>query len=311
MTGAEIRARCAMAELPDAPDDARAPEWVELLPGGRIIGRDGRTFVLDDPQGVVRASIKPGAELPIDYEHQSDDPDRRTGGPSPAAGWITELEIRDGAIWGRVNWTDKAANMIGAREYRYLSPVLGRRPAGRVTRLLGAGLVHRPNLELQALASQEEPMADTYRAAVPAPVAEALALNPDTATAEDIVAAINALATPDPAKYMPMQAVKELLYEHSQTKAALGQDRAEAKVREAMDAGYITPGMRDWAMSLCAQDPESFDAFLASALPAYAHLDRKLAVNGRGLADMPAARHSPEALEIARNLGIDPDKLAP
>lgn len=33
--------------------------------------------------------------------------------------------MRDGAIWGRVEWTERAAAAIRAREYRFLSPSFG------------------------------------------------------------------------------------------------------------------------------------------------------------------------------------------
>ena len=40
----------------------------------------------------------------------------------PAAGWITAMEMRDGVIWAKVDWTGRAAVMIAAREYRFISP---------------------------------------------------------------------------------------------------------------------------------------------------------------------------------------------
>ncbi|WP_340214117.1 phage protease, partial [Dinoroseobacter shibae] len=33
-----------------------------------------------------------GIDLPIDHEHQGDDPARQKNGPVPAAGWIKGLE---------------------------------------------------------------------------------------------------------------------------------------------------------------------------------------------------------------------------
>lgn len=139
-----------------------------------------------------------------------------------------------------------------------------------------------------------------------APVAEVLGLNAE-ATAAEILAEIARRETPDPARYMPMDAVRELLQAHGETTAALSQDRVKARVDDAMTAGYITPGMRDWAMSLCSQDPESFDAFLQSAMPTYAHLSQPQARRGATASD--AFGHSAEALEIAQNIGVDPARL--
>src|ERR1700682_3111858 len=80
----------------------------------------------------------------------------REGRPAPAAGWIRELQVRAGALWGRVEWTVRAADSIVAREYRYVSPVFQFDPAtGSVTRLLRAGLTNNPNLHLTAIAAAE------------------------------------------------------------------------------------------------------------------------------------------------------------
>lgn len=106
--------------LPAGPSDKGAPEWVHLLPTGFMKGRDGRSYDLADPGGLILAFQANGIDLPVDFEHQNDKPEARLKGPVPAAGWIKELQIREGGIWGRVEWTASAAEMIGAREYRYL-----------------------------------------------------------------------------------------------------------------------------------------------------------------------------------------------
>ncbi len=133
------------------------PEWVHLLPVGVFEGRDGRgPYRLDDPRGVIAATTahQKGVPLPIDYDHQllySQD----NGKPAPAAGWITEMEVRDDGIWGRVEWTEAAAAHLAAREYRFLSPVYRYlKHNGTVTRIECAALTNIPNLELTALASR-------------------------------------------------------------------------------------------------------------------------------------------------------------
>jgi phage I-like protein len=133
------------------------PEWVHLLPLGEIACRDGRgPYRLDDPQGVIAATTahQKGVPLPIDYDHQLLYSEKN-GKPAPAAGWITDLEVREGGIWGRVEWTEAAAAHLAAREYRYLSPVYRYlKHDGTVTRIECAALTNIPNLELTALASQ-------------------------------------------------------------------------------------------------------------------------------------------------------------
>ena len=101
-----------------------APEWVHLFPDGKMTGRDGRSFDLVDPAAVVLAFQSAGIDLVVDYEHANDRPEIKTGGPVPAAGWIKELKADATGLWGRVEWTVTAAELISNREYRYLSPAM-------------------------------------------------------------------------------------------------------------------------------------------------------------------------------------------
>ncbi len=71
-----------------------APDWVHLLPAGRMKARDGRVFDLADAQVLVHAFAEGGVDLPIDHEHQNDKPEARWNGPVRAAGWIKALEQR-------------------------------------------------------------------------------------------------------------------------------------------------------------------------------------------------------------------------
>ncbi len=65
-------------------------------------------------------------EVPIDYDHAIETA-AGSGAPVPAAGWIKSLDDApdaNGILWGTVQWTAKAAGMIQAGEYKYISPVL-------------------------------------------------------------------------------------------------------------------------------------------------------------------------------------------
>lgn len=133
-----------------------APQWVQLLPAGTFTGLDGAgPYHNDDPQAVIAATLDAasGVDLPIDYDHQLLWA-RENGQPALAAGWFKDFEVREGSVWGRVDWTQAAAARIAAREYRYLSPVFLFDPAGRIIRVEHAGLTNVPNLEMQALASR-------------------------------------------------------------------------------------------------------------------------------------------------------------
>ncbi len=184
------------AVLPTEGSDGAS--WIMLLPLGRFSGRDGRgPYDAGDKMhldGVVKATLqRAGAtEIVVDYDHQTMyGAVPGVGGRAPAAGWIKEFEIRDDGLWGRVEWTDAAAQAIRAGEYRYISPVYLHTQSGKVTRLISAALTNVPNLDLAAVAAradlttQDEPMDKI-----------ALALGLAQGAGEDaILTAINAVLT--------------------------------------------------------------------------------------------------------------------
>lgn len=244
----ELAATCHGQKL--APVNP-APEVVHLVPAGVAHARDGRRFHLEDAQAVIKASFR-GSDLPIDYEHQNDDPARFRNGPAPAAGWITDLFEKANGVWGRVAWTPRAREMIAAREYRYLSPVIGHAKDGTVLRLKGAGLVHDPALELTALSHrQETPMSDLSRIAAPLDLDEG-------ADADTILTAL-ARQEPDPEKFVPIAAVRDLLKDRGEIVAAMSRREAEGRAQAALHDGRISPGMLEWATALCPKNSEAFE----------------------------------------------------
>lgn len=308
----------------DVTKEGAVPDWVHLLPvGPDVRGADGRAWVLPDTAAVIARSMT-GVDLPIDYEHQNDDKAERVGnGPVPAAGWVKELAAREDGVWGRVEWTARARDLILAKEYRYLSPVFTFDKATQsIHAIKGAGLVHNPNLRLVALASVQGdegqngldrpsrslPDGAAEKALLMA-FAEAVGL-PAEATEEEVLQAVRDLK--DPAKYMPAEPVKALLRERAEGLATLAEERAQAKVDDAIERAFISPGMRDWALGLCRSDPASFDRFVASTPNMFAGIrklqisdERVLAQNAGG-----AGRETDRATaEIAANLGISTDKL--
>jgi len=92
----------------------------------------------------------------IDYEHASEFPELAQGGPIPAAGWLTAVDDAPdaaGILWGTAKFTARAAAMIAAEEYRFISPVINYGARDKHTgeaqgaTLESAALTNRPFLE--------------------------------------------------------------------------------------------------------------------------------------------------------------------
>ena len=105
---------CAIDLAPGAP---AGDGWIKLMPVGNIVARDGRKWRLADAAAVVARSLDYalGGDLPIDYDHQIDHA-KANGQPAPAAGWMREISARADGIWARVEWTDRARQMLAERE---------------------------------------------------------------------------------------------------------------------------------------------------------------------------------------------------
>jgi phage I-like protein len=268
------------------------PDWIQLIPAGSFQGRDGRgPYLLDNPVAVIAATmaLRMRAGIPIDYDHATDfaAPDGR---PAPAAGWITEFAVRNGAIWGRVEWTARAAAAICAHEYRYISPVFQYAPTdGTVTRLLRAGLTNNPNLYLTAIsaAGDEEGNMEEFLDQL----RETLGL-PQDASPDDILNRISEVVaarshagndagangdgaidvshraggsdrSPDPARYVAVADFQKALTELNSLKAQRSLERAERAVDDAIRSGKLVPAQREWAVAYCAADPKGFGSFTA------------------------------------------------
>lgn len=288
-----------------AASKSGAPEWVQLFPAGsELKARDGRRWIAD-PDAVVTAFASNRGPLAIDYEHGQDHLAAK-GLEAPAAGWIVQLENRGGAVWGRVEWTDKAAAMVAAREYRFLSPAFNYLKNGKITRLIGAGLVNRPAFEMTALSreainQEKEDMKaiakalgldeDADEKAVLAAIAardsertallKELKLDPKKAVQKDALAAIASLqgevetataALKNAPAETDVAALQQSLTDTKTALAALQQKDADRDIdialEEATSAGKITPASRDTYRAMCQADGglERFKA-LAATLP--------------------------------------------
>ncbi len=275
-------ARCV--ELPPPSSGGGAPEWVELLPAGpEVEGRDGRNWRFDDAAAVAAASMDGSKELPIDWEH-STELKAPQGEPAPAAGWITALEARNGALWGKVEWTERGREAVASREYRYLSPVfLFEKSSDRILQLMSAGLTNSPNLRMSALNQRGQGVTMDIKK-----ILAALGLAED-ATEDQAVTAINTLKserdsatekaknagdTPSLEKFVPRADYDAACERATNAEAKLAEgetkaleDEIEDEIAKALEAGKITPATADYHREQCRQvgGLERFKKFVESA----------------------------------------------
>jgi phage I-like protein len=274
---------CRMALNYEMPQDGSAPEWIELLPAGQVItGRDGRTWINDQPETVLAAFAAEGKDIPIDWEHSSE-LKAREGEEAPAAAWIKQMEIRDGgSIWGRIEWTVRGAASVSSKEYRYLSPVFAFDiQSRRIMRITSCGLTNQPNLYLDALnrvqTKEESPMDLAQLLAalgLPATTTFAEALNHITKVKGDLATALNAAQSPPLDRFVPRTD-----YDTALNRATIAETKVKAiedkiletaintEIDTALKAGKITPATKDYHIASCRMDGglERFKAFVAAA----------------------------------------------
>lgn len=281
-------------QLPEKPGSAG--QWVHLLTLGINKARDNRTFIVSDPHAVVRASLAHRTEIAVDYEHQTE-LSEKNGKPAPAAGWIKQFSIRASGIWALVEWTEKAKQMLSAREYRFISPTINVDAERTVRLIAGAGLTNRPALVLTALA-KEKTMTDLDR------IAEVLNLSAGS-TVDDILGAIKALQIVDLKEHVPADQVRQMLATFTQERAKDQELRATLAVDSAMASGKIAPVLRDWALTYCLKDQAGFESMVAK-MPVLMPLGEEKAFSQEQLRSASSVATTQADDAVARQLGLDP-----
>lgn len=275
--------KVALNTLEISPGTGLVPEWVKLLPAGPVIGRDGRSWDNSKPTGIVLNFQKLGRDLPVDIEHSSE-LKAPQGEPAPAVGWIRELMVENGEIWGRAEWNSEGKTLVGERAYRYLSPVIIYEPSsGKIAGVVSVGLTNQPNLMLPALNQQQGGDAPKEEAMLKKILA-ALALA-DTATEEEAMAKIkelkgevskaaNRAENPSLEKFVPRGDYDAALGRATNAEgqlAAIKTEQLETAVNSAIDQalkeGKITPATADYHRAQCRQEGglERFTAYCTAA----------------------------------------------
>lgn len=275
-----------------------APEWIEVIPAGQVItGRDGRSWNNSNPEATVQAFYANQADIPIDIEHATE-LKAPQGEPAPAYGWIKDLEVRNGALWARVEWTEAGRNLVTSKQYRYISPVfLFAKDNMEIVRITSVGLTNNHNLFLTALNQAQTQSEDTMDLKK---LAKALGL-PEDSSFEEVLAAANRMKSdhqtalnqaqnPSLEKFVPRADFSQMEQRALNAEKALADNQAKAlntqvdlAIQAALDGGKISPATVDYHKAACQQEGglERFKQFVESApvIAADSNLDNTSAEN--------------------------------
>lgn len=294
LNAAELPEGCEVVALNfELPGTGGAPEWIELIPAGpMVVGRDGRSFLNDDPERILAAFAADGRDLPLDWEHATE-LRAPNGLPAPAAAWGKELALRDGAIWGRFEYTERGLASVASREYRYVSPVfVYEKISQRIVRLTSVGLTNQPNLRLSALNHQQQKESSMdikallAKLGLPETATLEQALNALRQLQDDLATARNRAETPSLDKFVPRADYDQALSRAANAEQTLAdQKKAELEtainneVEAAVVAGKVTPATADYHKASCRQEGglERFREFVKAApvIAAPSGLDNK------------------------------------
>lgn len=312
---------------------------VRLLPAGEFKSSDGSgrphdvtSWKLDAATAAIliaRNQARQSRRV-VDYEHQTFRA-AENGRPAPAAGWIDSLEWREGdGLYAHIEWTEAAARMIAAGEYRFISPVFPYDSTGRPTEIRAAGLTNDPGLDgltdLAALtAFFTPPDEETAVNELLKKLLGALGL-PETTSEADALAGVTALKAkadeqttkiaaltaqvgqaPDPSKYVAVATMQTMQTELATLKAeAVGREVATL-VDAAMKEGRLLPAQKEWAENLGKADLAALKSYVAAtpANPALAAMQS----NGK---DMGGGKSTPSDADLAvmKALGLTADEYA-
>lgn len=313
---------------------------IQLTPAGLFRARDGRPH--DVPAWRIDAAIAArliarvaarANPLVIDYEHQTLAAEQN-GQPAPAAGWFKRLEWREGQglFAVDVEWTEKAAQMIAAKEYRFISPVLSYdKRTGEVLDLHMAALTNYPAVDgmadLAARAAARFDLTPHHTTEETSTVDREqlialLGLATD-ATDEQIQQALTALKakadqvgalqgevaalkaqTPDPAKFVPVETVQAIQTELAALKSQITTKEIDDLVAAALADGRLLPAMENWARELGKKDVAALKSYIDAAQPIAAL--KCTQTGGKAPQGGQAGELDEAALEVCKQMGVDP-----
>ncbi|WP_328222435.1 phage protease [Aeromonas caviae] len=229
--------------------------WYQLLPVGPFKARDGRPF--DVPGGhwqldktiattLINRAKALGQDILIDYDHQTLNVEK-TGKEAPAAGWYNgdEIEWREGqGLFIKPRWTERAAALVAAKEYRFLSAVFPYDAQGRPLELRMTAITNDPGVVgMQALAALSAQLIQPGQPATPAHAVHKE--TPMNELLKKLLAKLGIELTGDPTDEQLQKALTEIDSLQASAKkapeleAALSAEKASLAALKAQPAGQV------------------------------------------------------------------------
>lgn len=256
--------------------DGGVPSRIPLHPFGEFFG-NGRRFVFDEASlAAVREQLRQnGRPWVLDWHHATLDVEAGKRDKAPAAGFIQDVVVEEGYVYGLVEWTPEGAADVLKGAFAFISPVLLHTEDGHVIGYHSHALTNRPGTQWQRRIGMEEKM-DWLRQMVGLPpeageeqVRAALeALQARAQLGDLLVQALglsDCTVTPElRARVIRLAANEQVLDEVSRLREQLEQEarqreqqRIQALVEAALEDGRILPNQRELFLRLAQSDFEA------------------------------------------------------
>ena len=256
--------------------DGGVPSRIPLHPFGEFFG-NGRRFVFDEASlAAVREQLRQnGRPWVLDWHHATLDVEAGKRDKAPAAGFIQNVVVEEGYVYGLVEWTPEGAADVLKGAFAFISPVLLHTEDGHVIGYHSHALTNRPGTQWQRRIGMEEKM-DWLRQMVGLPpeageeqVRAALeALQARAQLGDLLVQALglsDCTVTPElRARVIRLAANEQVLDEVSRLREQLEQEarqreqqRIQALVEAALEDGRILPNQRELFLRLAQSDFEA------------------------------------------------------
>jgi phage I-like protein len=291
-------------------EGADVPEWIHLLPLGDASGiatGDARgPYHVKDAKNIIAASFAENDKLPIDENH-SIDLAGPSGNPSPARGWIVEMEVRDDGIWGRVEWNATGKELVSTQAYRAISPVILHNKSKVIKGILRASLVNRPNLRGLTALNMES---DMTLEELLAKLAEKLGLDVGSGETE-IMTAIDALLSKSDDDAPELPELQSQLSEIGVALGVTGGDHASiltaAKAKSTGTDNEIIKGLQSEVGQLTTQLNANTETTKKNAATAF--VDGAIKRGVTGITHMRGhyiSMHMEDAARVEKEIGAMP-----